>query len=143
MDGAAIAWNNRCTLSAMLSARALMETLAVMAELERKVRRLLKEKNLCGLDALAQTGIFASRDKDWIKKFPENEAKNVLAYIDKFDKLLEGFRRHYDELSERCHPNAMGHNFMFSKLDLTDGTVRYGSSTNASPRKTAKRSWQR
>jgi hypothetical protein len=30
MDGAAVAWNSRCTLSAMLSARALMETFAVM-----------------------------------------------------------------------------------------------------------------
>jgi hypothetical protein len=125
MDGAAVAWNNRCTLSAMLSARALMETLAVMAEFEREVRRLLKEENFSGLHALAQNGIFASRDKDWIKDYPETAAKNVLTYIDKLDKLLEGFRRHYDELSERCHPNSMGHNFMFSKLDHTDGTVRF------------------
>jgi hypothetical protein len=28
-------------------------------------------------------------------------------------------------LSERCHPNSLGHNFMFSKLDRTDGTVRF------------------
>ena len=28
-------------------------------------------------------------------------------------------------LSERCHPNALGHNFMFSELNRTDGTVRY------------------
>ena len=34
MDGASVAWNNRCTLSAMLSVRALMETLAVIAEFE-------------------------------------------------------------------------------------------------------------
>jgi hypothetical protein len=38
---------------------------------------------------------------------------------------VQGFRGHYDRLSERCHPNALGHNFMFSKLDLTDGTVRF------------------
>jgi hypothetical protein len=36
----------------MLSARALMETFAVMAEFERQVTRLLKEKNLGGLDLL-------------------------------------------------------------------------------------------
>jgi hypothetical protein len=53
MDGAAVAWNNRCTLSAMLSARALMETFAVMAEFERRAARLLKEENLGDLDALA------------------------------------------------------------------------------------------
>lgn len=28
-------------------------------------------------------------------------------------------------LSERCHPNSLGHNFMFSTLDRTDGTVRF------------------
>ena len=125
MDGAAVAWNNRCTLSAMLSARAVMETFGVMAELERSVARLLREEDLGGLDALAQNGIFASRDKDCIKENPETAAISVLTYIDKFDKRAEGFRGHYDMLSERCHPNSLGHNFMFSKLDPIDGTVRF------------------
>jgi hypothetical protein len=125
MDGAAVGWNNRCTLSAMLSARALMETFAVMAEFERQVTLLLKEEDLGGLDALAQNGIFASRDPEWIKDNPETQAVSVLTYIDKFDKRAQGFRRHYDMLSERCHPNSLGHNFMFSKLDRTDGTVRF------------------
>ena len=125
MDGAAVAWNDRCTLSAMLSARAMMETLAVMAEFERQVTRLLREENLGELDALAQKGTFASRDPEWIKENPESQAVSVLTYVDRFDKRAEGFRRHYDMLSERCHPNALGHNFMFSELNRTDGTVRY------------------
>jgi hypothetical protein len=125
MDGAAVAWNSRCTLSAMLSARAFMETFAVMAELERRVTCLLKEEDLGSLDALAQNGIFASRDEDWIKENPETTAVSVLTYIHKFDKRAEGFRGHYDMLSERCHPNSLGHNFMFSKLDRSDGTVRF------------------
>jgi hypothetical protein len=125
MDGAAVAWNNRCILSAMLSARALMETFAVMSEFEQRVSRLLKEENLGGLDAVAQHGIFASRDPDWVKDNPETQAISVLTYIDKFDKRAEGFRGHYDRLSERCHPNSLGHNFMFAELDRTDGTVRF------------------
>jgi hypothetical protein len=125
MDGAAVAWNNGCTLSAMLSARALMETFAVMAELERRVAHLLKEEDLGGLDALAQNGIFASRDPDWTKENPETQAVNVLTCIDRLERRCEGFRCHYDMLSERCHPNSLGHNFMFSELDRTDGTVRY------------------
>jgi hypothetical protein len=124
-DGVAVAWNSRCTLSAILSARALMETFAVMTELERRVTLLLKEENLGALPALAQNGIGASRDKDWIKEAPEMVASNVLAYIDRLDKRVPGFRGHYDRLSERCHPNALGHTFMFSKLDRTDGTVRF------------------
>jgi len=125
MDGVAVAWNSRCTLSAILSARALMETFAVMAELERRVTRLLKDEDLGALDALAQNCIFASRDKDWIEEAPEAVAVNVVTYIDKLDKRVPGFRGHYDRLSERCHPNALGHNFMFSKVDLTDGGVRF------------------
>jgi hypothetical protein len=109
----------------MLSARALMETFAVMAEFERQVARRLKEEDLGGLDALAHNGIFASRDLDWIKDNPETAAVSVLSYSDKFDKRAGGFRGHYDMLSERCHPNSLGHNFMFSTLDRTDGTVRY------------------
>jgi hypothetical protein len=109
----------------MLSARALMETLAVMVTLERRVDRFLKEESLGALDELAQRGIFASRDKTFIENSPETEARNVLLYVDKLDKRVPGFRNHYDRLSERCHPNALGHNFMFAELDRSDGTVRF------------------
>jgi hypothetical protein len=98
----------------MLAARALMETLAVMAEFENPVGQCLARDGLGGLDALAQQGIFASCDPGWTKEFPETKAVNVLSYIDKFDKRVKGFRGHYDMLSERCHPNSLGHNFMFS-----------------------------
>jgi hypothetical protein len=125
MDGAAVAWNNRCTLSAMLSARAFMETLAVMAELESRVARLLAAEDLGGLDAVAQRGIFASRDAAFIKEYPETTAVNIQTYIDKFDKRAQGFRGHYDILSERCHPNSFGHNFMFATLDRSDGSITF------------------
>jgi hypothetical protein len=55
---------------------------------------------------------------------------NVLTYIDKFDKRAPGFRGHYDILSERCHPNSAGHNFMFSKLDRSDGSVTFFEERN-------------
>jgi hypothetical protein len=124
-DGAAVAWNARCTLSAMLSARAFMETFAVMAEFERKVARHLEQENIGGLDALAQNGIFATRDTEMTKDNPEIAAVSVLTYIDRLDKTATGFRGHYDRLSERCHPNSLGHNFMFAELDRSDGTVRF------------------
>jgi hypothetical protein len=125
MDGAAVAWNNRCTLSAILSARALMETIAVMADFEDRVAGLLSKEDLGGLDAFAQQGTFANRDPKWIDEFPESKAVNVLTHVDKFDKRAPGFRGHYDILSERCHPNSLGHNFMFSTLDRSDGSIRY------------------
>jgi hypothetical protein len=125
VDGTAVARNARSTLSSMLSARAFMETLAVFADLEKRTASLLAKGDLGGLDALAQQGIFASRDEEWVKEFPLTKATNILTFIDKFDKVAEGFRAHYDRLSERCHPNAYGHNFLFSALDRSDGTVRF------------------
>ena len=108
MDGAAVAWNAQSTLSAILTARAFMETLAVMAEFEGRVARFLAEEDLGALDALAQHGIFASRDPEWTKEFAETKAVNVLTYIDKFDERASGFRGHYDSLSERCQDRPHG-----------------------------------
>jgi hypothetical protein len=98
MDGAAVAWNNRCTLSAILSARALMETIAVMADFDERVAYLLARENLSQLAELVQKGIFASRDQEWLRQFPETKATNVLTYIDRFNEQAPGFRGHYDAL---------------------------------------------
>jgi hypothetical protein len=125
MDGAAVAWNRKCTLSAMLSARALMETITLIAELERRIVYLLTREDLGGLDAIAQNGIFASRDPEWIAQFPESKAINILTCIEKFDRTIPGFKGQYERLSERCHPNSLGHNFMFSVLDRSSGTVAF------------------
>jgi hypothetical protein len=125
MDGAAVAWNSRCTLSAILSARALMETMAVMAVFEDRVADSLAQEDLGALDALAKQGTFSSRDPKCLAEAPETKAANVLNYVDRFDKRAPGFRGHYDILSERCHPNSLGHNFMFSKLDRSNGSVRF------------------
>jgi hypothetical protein len=102
-----------------------METFAVMAVFADRVADSFAAKDLVALDALAQQGTFASRDPEWVKEAPDTKAINVQTYIDRFDKQAEGFRGHYDTLSERCHPNSLGHNFMFSKLDRTDASVRF------------------
>jgi hypothetical protein len=90
----------------------------------------LKKEALGALDALGQNGIFASRNAQWVKEYPETMAISFLTYIDKFEVRAEGLQGHYDFLSERCHPNAMGHNFMFAKLDRTDGSVSFATSAN-------------
>jgi hypothetical protein len=96
-----------------------------MAEFERQVWVMLREEDLANLHALATRGMFASRDPEWIKDRSELQAVSVLNYIDKFEKRVPGFREHYNRLSERCHPNSLGHNFMFSQLDRATGTVHF------------------
>jgi hypothetical protein len=125
MDGVAVAWNAQSTLAALLAARAFMETFAVMDGFNQRVGKLLAVQDLGGLDALAQNGIFASRDPHMIDDTPEIKTTNAVTFVDRFDKRVSGFRGHYDRLSERCHPNAAGHNFMFSELDRSNGSVSF------------------
>ena len=125
VDGIAAAWNNRSTLTAILSARALMETIAVVAEYEKCVASLLAAKDFDGLDKLAEKGIFSSRDSEVISQAPEIEATNILAYVDKLNNQVAGFREHYNQLSERCHPNALGHTFMFARFDRSAESYRF------------------
>lgn len=125
IDGTAVAWNCHCTLSAILSARAFMETFAVMDRLEDRVTLYLEAENLGGLDSLGQNGVFATRDEELLKEFPDLKAVNVLSYVAKYDQKVPGFTDHYSRLSERCHPNALGHNFMFAKLDRSNGSINY------------------
>ncbi|WP_315718605.1 MULTISPECIES: hypothetical protein [unclassified Bradyrhizobium] len=127
MDGVAISWNAESTLACILASRAVMESFAIFAELEVQIRARLADEDLGQLDAFAQNGIFASRDPAMLADTPEIQARNILGYIDKFDRRAKGFRGHYDFLSERCHPNALGHNFMFAKLDRDTGTVTYSA----------------
>jgi hypothetical protein len=116
-----------------------METVGAMSHFERAIAVLLRHEDLGGLDAYATRGTFASRDPEWLEEFPETKAVNAQTYIEKFDKQVPGFSRHYDILSERAHPNSLGHHFMFSELDTTDGSTTY--SDERAPRRNAEMIW--
>jgi hypothetical protein len=60
-----------------------------------------------------------------LKEFPDTKAVNVLTYVTKYNQFAPGFLGHYNILSEWCHPNSSGHNFMFSRLDRSDASVTY------------------
>jgi aspartyl-tRNA(Asn)/glutamyl-tRNA(Gln) amidotransferase subunit B len=133
IDGIAIAWNSRATLSAYLTARALTETIAVLAEYEREVAALLAKKDIDGLETLVLAGVFSSRDCEVVGRAPDVKAKNVLTWLDSFDKKNQGAREYYNGLSERCHPNSLGTTYMFARLDL--GTETYRLSDERDPDK--------
>jgi hypothetical protein len=128
-EGTALAWNDDNALCAFLSARAIVETCAVLVDFEHQLKQLLEDKNLEAIDALTMNRMFGSRDPDWIKESPDLQAVNVLTLIDKMDRrLLPGAREHYDRLSERCHPNSFGHHQMFTRTDYKTGTVTFDAS---------------
>lgn len=102
-----------------------METIAVLVEYENRTRSLLAKKDIDQLEALAEKGFFASRDPEVLAKAPQVGVTNILTYVDKLTKDVPLFRSHYDQLSERCHPNALGHNFMFATFDKSSVTYRF------------------
>lgn len=125
VSGAASCWNSHDQISTMLSTRAVMETISIIYYIVTKVDALVETDNLSEIDRIVQNGLFSSRDPEWISDQPHIKATNILTYINRFDAYISGFKTHYDKLSERCHPNAQGHNFMFSTLDRETGTIRF------------------
>jgi cation transport protein ChaC len=57
-------------------------------------------------------------------EFPQ--AINVLTFVDRVNKDIEGFREQYDNLSEFVHPNWAGTSLLYSKPDLTNLWTDFG-----------------
>jgi hypothetical protein len=98
----------------------------VLEDFEHHLLAALAAQDLKSIDELSMNRTFATRDTQWLSDYPGSKAVNVLTLIDQFDKrMMPGLRRHYDMMSERCHPNSLWHHQMFSTLDTNTGTVAY------------------
>jgi len=125
-EGAALCWNEENMLGAVLSARAIVETSAVLFDYEHQLVQMLRSNDLEAINAITMNRMFSSRDTEWVKESPDLQAVNVLTLIDKMDaRLLPGARGHYDRLSERCHPNSFGQHQMFTRTDYKTRTVAF------------------
>ena len=130
-QGAALAWNAGNWLTCFLTARALVETMVLTEDIHDQIEVALVAENLELLGQLLRRQTFASRDEEWLARSPADKATNILTLLDRFSKkVLPQVRKHYDSLSERCHPNRMGHTQMFSTLDTATGTVTLSDAKN-------------
>jgi hypothetical protein len=117
-EGCALAWNARNTLTCYLTARATLETVAILLDFEHQLTKLIEAEDIAGINALVMNRSFSSRDADWIAEYPDMQAVNILTLVDKLDtRIVSGLRGHYDRLSEICHPNSFGHHQFFGRLD--------------------------
>lgn len=125
-SGAASAWNDGNTLTSFLAARALVETVAVVSDFAHQLRAFLAASDLKSVNELVMNRTFATRDEVMLAERPGTQSVNVLTLIDKLDAAgLSGVRGHYDIMSERSHPNSMGHHQMFAITDKVTGTVTF------------------
>jgi hypothetical protein len=127
-EGVALSWNNSNVLSSVLNARAIVETAAIYWEFGGQFSKLTRALEFGAIDNLATNYLFSTRDEDFLREHPELKARQVLSAIDLIDKtVIPHFRSHYDRLSERCHPNSLGHRGLFSSLDKQTGTTVFSS----------------
>jgi hypothetical protein len=114
------------TISAILLARAVMETTAMLYVLHRRVAEAVTKRSTSELREYLDTNIFGWRTEgeDNLPKMP-----NILGAIDQVDKhLLEGrYRRTYEGLSEYCHPNCAGVHMAYVKLDKINRRAHVGA----------------
>lgn len=128
-ESLALNWNSRNILGCSLSARALIETSALLLEFEHDLVEYIDKRDLEAINDLLTNRHFATRKKEWLENHPETQATNILTYIDKVDKrMLNGIREIYVSLSESCHPNYLGLHGLFSSLNTKTGRTDYSAS---------------
>ena len=130
-NGAADAWNANNVPAALIVGRALMETVALTEFVRSELLRLGEPMDMAAaerIDELCNQQLFSTRDEKKVADGHGHMARNILTYIDKFDKKIPSIRETYDFLSEWAHPNGSGHFFTFGEIDKQTGSVTFQES---------------
>jgi len=103
-----------------VDARALLETVAVVAEMGERIKRIVGNWDrtaLTDLDTQHMKALLGSRKSGWgdPAKVP---ARNILSVIDDLSKALDqDIRAAYDDLSEHAHPNFAGMQGAYQRIE--------------------------
>jgi hypothetical protein len=108
-------------LGAVVTVRSLQETLSVMWYINEVCLYAITNKELTNFTEKMNRLMLGWKDDD---EFPDS--LNVLTLIDKVDKKIPGYRKHYDILSEYVHPNWHGTMGLFAKTGGKELKVEFG-----------------
>lgn len=97
-------------LGAIITVRSLQETCSVMWYINELCQYVVANKELTHFTKQMHRLIVGWKNDD---AFPD--PPNVLTLINKVDKIVSGYRKHYDILSEYAHPNWHGTMGLFAK----------------------------
>jgi hypothetical protein len=130
--GTIVSWNSGNVLCSFLAARALFETVAVLHDYNQAIDKALQSRSLNEISSHSYKRTFATRNKEVLSTRPELEATNVLTFINKLSEEFGGstFRKAYDLMAERCHPNCAGTISMFAHIDPVTGVVTFSNRQN-------------
>ncbi len=96
--------------SATVLTRAAVETTAALWYLDGKIGDVIEKSNVGGIDEHLMRLLCGYKN---VPDMPD--PINVLTFVDRVDKKIDGFRSEYDELSEFAHPNWCGTSLLYSK----------------------------
>jgi hypothetical protein len=114
VEGGYDAYLARRGLVVYACARAIYETFACVMDFCDKLTDHLTDGDFEKTAAFVAARQFAARMPEFVakdvieKEVVDYTAVNVLTQIDRVSKHFPGFRKDYDYLSERTHPNALG-----------------------------------
>lgn len=112
-------------IGGILLTRALMETVAIMADLDVELSKFLNDKHENLFDKFLMNLLFANRNGKG--ELVKHLTKSIMYSIDRLDKKVKGIRFSYDALSEYCHPNWSGVHGSFTSINAEKRALTLGA----------------
>jgi hypothetical protein len=132
ISGALTLWDARNPVAAALSARSLLESGAVVLQIERQLSLLAASGRLADIDAYVADRAF-SQPGGWIEQARETRPVDVPHAIDEADRVSPGVRFCYDRLSEFAAPEAVGQHAVFGAIDKTGTSAEFRDDESLDP----------
>jgi hypothetical protein len=132
VSGAITLWDARNPVGAALSARSLLESGAVVLQMERQLSLLAASGRLADIDAYVADRAF-SQPGGWIEQARKTRPVDVPHVIDEADRVSLGVRFCYDRLSEFAAPEAVGQHAVFGAIDKTGTSAEFRDDESLDP----------
>jgi cation transport protein ChaC len=108
--------------SAITLIRAAVETSAALWYLWTKLDGAVQSRTVGDIDDFLMKLIMGSKTNPDLP-----QPINVLTFVDRANKDIDGFRQQYDNLSEFAHPNWAGTSLLYSKSDSKNLWTDFGA----------------
>nr|WP_294516681.1 hypothetical protein [uncultured Rhodopila sp.] len=132
VSGALTLWDARNPVGAALSARSLLESGAVVLQIERQLSQLAASGKLADVDAYVADRAF-SQPGGWFEQARKTRPVDVPNAIDEADRASPGVRFCYDRLSEFASPEAIGQHAVFGAIDKTGSSAEFRDDESLDP----------
>ena len=108
-------------LGAVVVARSAQETLSVLYYINELIQKSIGQGEVSSLCDKSYRLMFGKGKKE----VPFPDKISVITMIQKVDKIIPGFEKHYDALSEYSHPNWSGTMGIFAKTGEKERKVDF------------------